>query len=239
MNLLNASSPVGYVLDVVILIGLFIFVFICAKRGFINVFFSFVSSIVALFGAIALAGVFVSITGGLFGIEASLAESFTETIAKIDGFNVNISGTITESTLKELLSTGKIPAIIATLVAKKYVGVEIPADATLASLVGETFAGLLCSLIAGVVLFILIKILLKLIKKIFNKITEKIGLLGKLNRILGMLVGFIEGILVISIGMSVLALIPSEAITNFFNSSLILKLLYNHNPIVVMLGWFL
>ncbi len=239
MNLLNAAGPGGYVLDVVILIGLFIFVFICAKRGFINVFFSFVSSIVALFGAIALAGVFVSITGGLFGLEGSLTESFTQTISKIDGFNVNISGNITENTLNELLSTGKIPAIIATLVAKKYVGVDIPAGTTLGMLVGETFAGLLCSLISGVVLFIILKILLKLIKKIFNKITEKIGLLGKLNRILGMLVGFIEGILIISIGMSVLALIPSEAITNFFNSSLILRLLYNHNPIVMMLGWFL
>ncbi len=239
MNLLSATNPTGYVLDVVILIGLFIFVFICAKRGFINIFFSFISSIVALFAAIALAGVVVSLTGGLFGLETSLAESFTETVSKIDGFNVNIAGSFAENDLSEMLSTNKIPAIIATLVAKKYVGVDLAPGTTLASLVGGTIAELLCSLIAGVVLFILVKLLIKLLKKVFNAITKKIGLLNKLNRILGMLVGFIEGILIISLVMSVLALIPSESITAFFNSSLILKLLYNHNPIVVMLGWFL
>ena len=79
MYLLNAASPIGYILDIIILIGLFIFVFICAKRGFVNIFFSFVSSIVALFAAIALSGVFVSMTGGLFGLEATLSESFAET----------------------------------------------------------------------------------------------------------------------------------------------------------------
>ena len=239
MNLLNTAGPTGYILDVVILLGLFIFVFICARRGFINILFSFVSSILALFLAVSLAGVFVSFTGGLFGIEGSLTETFTEMFSKIDGFDVNLSGVFVENDLSELLSTTKIPAIIATLVAKKYVGIDIAPGTTLGMLAGETVAGLLCSLISGVALFILFKILLKLIRKIFNKIIDKIKLLSKLNRILGMLVGFIEGVLIISIVVSVLALIPSEAITSFFNSSLILKLLYNRNPIVAMLGWFL
>ena len=239
MYLLNAARPIGYISDIIILIGLFIFVFICAKRGFVNIFFSFVSSIVALFAAIALSGVFVSMTGGLFGLEATLSESFAETASKIDGFNINITGVLAENDLSDLLSTSKIPAIIATLVAKKYVGVDLAPGTTLATLVGGTIAELLCSLISGVVLFIVIKILIRLLKKIFTAITKKIGLLNKLNRILGMLIGFIEGVLIISLIMSVLALIPSEAITSFFNSSLILKLLYNHNPIVMMLGWFL
>ena len=238
MNLFNllSAGPAGYILDIIILVGLFLFVFICAKRGFINVFFSFVSSVVALFAAISLAGVFASVTGGLFGLEASLAESFTETFSKIKGFDIALGGS---EGLEFLLSTEQIPAIIATLVAKKYVGTEIPVGATLGSLVGGTVAELLCSLISGVVLFILFKILIKILRKFFTKLTEKIGLLDKLNRILGMLVGLIEGIFIISILMSVLALIPSPALTAFFNSSLILKFLYNHNPIVMMLGWFL
>lgn len=234
-NLLSAG-PTGYILDIVILVGLFLFVFICAKRGFINVFFSFVSSIVALFAAVSLAGVFASLTGGLFGVEASLTETFTNTLSKITGFDIVLGG---KNDLDMLLSTEKMSAIIATLVAKKYVGVDIPEGTTLASLVGATFGELLTSLIAGVILFFLFKIIIFILRKFFTKLTEKIGLLDKLNRILGMAVGFIEGIFVISLVMSILALIPSPAITEFFNSSLILKLLYNHNPIVSMLGWFL
>ena len=233
---LLSAKPAGYILDLIIIAGLFLFIFICARRGFINVFFSFVSSVVALFAAVSLAGVFASITGGLFGMEASLTESFTNTFSKIAGFNVELGGT---ENLDSLLSTGQISAIIATLVAKKYVGESIPAGSTLGSLVGATFAELLTSLISGVILFILFKILIFILRKVFNKLTEKIGLLDKLNRILGMLVGFIEGIFIISLVMSILALIPSPAITSFFNNSLVLKFLYNHNPIVTMLGWFL
>ena len=233
---LLSAGPTGYILDILILVGLFLFVFSCAKRGFINVFFSFVSSVVALFAAVALAKVFASMTGGLFGIEASLAESFTTTFSQIKGFNVVLGG---HDELDILLSTDKISAIIATLVAKKYMGTAIPEGSTLASLVGATFAELLTSLIAGIILFILIKIVIFILRKFFTKLTEKIGLLDKLNRLLGMAVGFIEGIFVVSLIMSVLALIPSPAITEFFNHSLILNMLYNHNPIVSMLGWFL
>lgn len=234
-NLLSAN-PVGYILDIIILVGLFLFVFVCAKRGFINVFFSFVSSVVALFAAVSLAGVFASITGGLFGLETSLTESFTTTFSQIKGFDIVLSG---KSELDLLLSTDQISAIIATLVAKKYVGEAIPDGATLASLVGATFAELLTSLISGVVIFILIKIIIFILRKFFTKLTEKIGLLDKLNRLLGMAVGLVEGIFVISLVMSVLALIPSPAINEFFNSSIVLNYLYNHNPIVSMLGWFL
>lgn len=234
-NALCAAGPWGYISDVVIVLLFTVFVFICAKRGFINVVFSFASNILAFFGAIALAKVFVSITGGLFGLEASLTESFTNTFSKMNGFDIDVAG----QDVNALLSTGAIPALIATLVMKKYAGVTLEAGTTLGMMAGSTVAGLLCSLISGFVLFILLKILIKLLKKVFNLIAKKINIIGKLNRFLGSLVGLIEGIFIISIIVSVLALIPSAGIHNFFNNSLILRLLYNHNPIVWMLGWFI
>ena len=85
----------------------------------------------------------------------------------------------------------------------------------------------------------MLKIVFKLLSKIFTAIISKIKLLGKVNRLLGALVGIIEGIFFISLAISILALIPSEGMMNFFNGSIILRLLYNHNPIVWMLGWFL
>ena len=238
MNALYAlcmASPAAYIVDVVILVALVVFVMICAKRGFVKMIFQFASGLVALIAAIALAKVVVSVTGGLFGLLDSLTNSFTATFSKLNGFNVDISG----RNIEELLASKDVSAIIATLIAKKYVGVELAAGTTLGFLAGSTMAELLCTLLAGVVLFFVLKIVFKLLSKIFTAIISKIKLLGKVNRLLGALVGIIEGIFFISLAISILTLIPSEGIMNFFNGSIILRLLYNHNPIVWMLGWFL
>jgi uncharacterized membrane protein required for colicin V production len=228
------ANPVGYILDAVILLGLIIYVIICAKRGFVKMVFHFMSGIVALIAAISLAKVAVTATGGLFGLLDILTEKFEGMFANSEGFNIPLSE---GDDLKSLLQTKDLVAIIATLVVKKYSGDF--AGKTLAFLAGSTIAELLCTLIAGVALFFLLKIVCKLLSKILTAIFKKIKLLGTINSLLGFILGLLEGIFIISVLISVMTLIPSEALTNFFNSSLILRLLYNHNPIVWLLGLFL
>ena len=236
---MNASAlcavPIGYVCDGVILLGLFIFMMICRKRGFIKMFFRFASGLLALVAAVSLAKFAVSATGGLFGLQEYFTGSFTETFSKMSGFDVDISG----QDVGALLASGDLSAVIATLIAKKYVGVELAAGTTLGYLAGSTVAELLCTLLSGVALFFAIKIVCKLLGKIFTVLINRIKLLGKVNRTLGMIVGLLEGIFFISLAVSVLTLLPSTAILDFFNSSIILRLLYNHNPIVWLLGMFL
>ena len=238
MNALYAlcmASPAAYVVDIVIVVALIVFVAICAKRGFVNMIFHFASGLVVLIAAIALAQVVVNITGGLFGLQDSLTQKFTETFSKLSGFDVDVAG----QDVGQLLQAGDLPTVIASLVIKKHAGTILAPGTTLGMLAGSTVAELLCKLIAGVALFVVLKILFKFLRKVFNAITNKIKILGKLNRILGAVVGFIEGVFFISLAVSILALIPSAGIMNFFNSSIILRLLYNRNPIVWMLGWFL
>lgn len=235
LSALCAGGPVGYILDAVILVGLIIYVIICAKRGFIKMIFHFASGIVALIAAISLAKVMVSLTGGLFGLFDLLTEKFTESFSRSEGFNVDIAG----QDLKTLLASKDMVAIIATLIVKKWVDVPLEPGTTLGYLAGSTVAELLCTLIAGVALFFLLKIVFKLLSKVLTALFNKIKLLGKINTLLGIILGLLEGIFVISVVVSVLTLIPSAAITSFFDSSIILRLLYNHNPIVWMLGLFL
>jgi uncharacterized membrane protein required for colicin V production len=237
MNLsaLCAGGPVGYILDAVILIGLLIFVIICAKRGFVKMIFHFASGLVAFLVALALAKVMVSATGGLFGLMDSLTESFTETFSKMEGFNVDIAG----QDIQALVAEKDMVAIIATLVVKKWVGVPLEPGTTLGYLAGSTVAELLCTLIAAVALFFILKIVFKLLSKILTAIFKKIKLLGKLNSLLGLILGLAEGILVVSLIVSVLTLIPSTSVMNFFESSFVLRWLYNNNPIVWLLGLFL
>ncbi|MBO5736415.1 MAG: CvpA family protein [Clostridia bacterium] len=236
MNLsaLCAGGPVGYILDAIILVGLIVYMIICGKRGFVKMIFQFASGIVALILAISLAKVVVSATG-MFGLLGALTDKFAGVFAKSEGFNVELAG----QDLKALLETKDMVAIIATMIVKKYAGVEFTQGETLATLAGSTVAELLCTLIAGVVLFFVLKIVFKLLSKVLTAIFDKITLLGKVNSILGVVLGFLEGVFVISVIISVLTLIPSAAITNFFESSIILRLIYNRNPIVWMLGLFL
>ncbi len=229
------AVPAGYIVDGVILLGMLIFLLICRKRGFVKMLFHFASGILALIAAISLAKVVSSATGGLFGLQGRLEDKFVGVFSKMSGFDTDISG----QDVGALISEGSVSTIIATLIAKKYVGVELAAGTTLGYLAGSTVSELLCTLITGIVLFFVLKIFFKLMAKIFTLIIKKIKILDKVNKILGVIFGFIEAVVVISIVMSVLTLIPSTAMYNFFNSSLILRLLYNHNPIVWLLGLLL
>ena len=235
--LLNAlcAGAVGYILDAVLVLGLLIYVMICGKRGFVKMLFRFASGLIAFIAAIALAKVAVSLTGGLFGLMDVFTDKFTAAFSKTEGFNVNIAG----QDLQAVLATKDMVAIISTLILKKYAGVQLQGDVTLGYLAGSTVAELLCTLIAGVALFFILKIVFRLLSKILTAIFNKIKLLGKVNKFLGILLGLVEGILVISVVVSVLTLIPSAGINNFFESSFVLRWLYNHNPIVWMLGLFL
>ena len=236
MNL-NAlcAGAIGYILDGVIVLGLLIYMIICAKRGFVKMIFHFASGILAFVAAMALAKTVVSVTGGLFGLMEVLTDKFAGIFAQSEGFNVDIAG----QDIKALLASKDMVAIIATLVVKKAVNADLAPGTTLAYLAGSTVAELLCNLIAGIVLFFLLKIICKLLGKILTAIFNKIKLLGKINGFLGFVLGFLEGVFVISLVMSVLTLIPSAAITGFFESSLVLGWLYSHNPIVWLLGLFL
>ena len=231
---LCANGYIGYILDAVILVGLLIHILISGKRGFVKKIFHFASGIVALIAAVTLAKVTVSATNGLFGLMDVLTEKFEGMFANSEGFNIPLGE---GDDLKSLLQTKDLVAIIATLIVKKYSSDFV--GKTLAFLAGSTIAELLCTLIAGFALFFLLKVVCRLLSKVLTAIFNKIKLLAKINKWLGRLLGLLEGIFVISVIISVLTLIPSEGIATFFNSSIILRVLYNHNPIVWLLGLFL
>ncbi|MBR4942868.1 MAG: CvpA family protein [Clostridia bacterium] len=232
---LGASVAANYIVDGIVAVFFLVMVFACAKKGFITCMFGFVSTLVCIIVAMSLAKSTVSATGGLFGLQSALETKFIETFSGLTGFNVDISG----QNLEEALATQNLSSIIATLVVKNYSGQELAAGTTLGMLVGRTTAELTTNLIAGVAVFLVLKFVIALVKKLINAIVERIGLFDALNKLLGAIVGLIEAVLIVSLIMSVLTLVPSEGIIAFFDKSLILGWLYHHNPLVVMLGWFI
>jgi len=231
---LCAAGASGYVVDIIVVAIMLIFVFVCAKRGFINCFFGFISTIAALFLAVSLAKITVSATGGFFGVQQALENSFIPSFSSLKGFDIDVSG----QDLSVLLAEKDLPSILITLALKNNGG-EIPAGSTLGMIVGESIAWLATVLIAGIVLYILVKIFLRILRKLFNSISDNVGLIGFVNRLLGSIVGLIEVVLLVSLIISFITLIPSQGVIDFFQSSFILRMLYNHNPIVTIISWFL
>ena len=129
---LCASGAGGYIVDAVVALVMLIFVFVCAKRGFINCIFGFMSTLVCFILAISLAKVTADVTGGLFGLQEAIEAKMVTSFSTMAGFSTDVSGQNVES----ILTTQDLPSILATLVVKKFAKAEVPAGTTLAMLVG-------------------------------------------------------------------------------------------------------
>ena len=236
MNILYnlCANATWIVVDIAVAITMLMFVFSSANKGFINCLFGFVSTLLALFIAVTFAKGVMGLTGGFFGVREALETKWVETLSKKNGFNIDISG----QDLSALLATQDLPSILVTSILKNQTG-ALEAGTTLAMVVGGTAAQLSATLLTGIALYILTKLAIKLLRKIINKVAEKIKLLNAINKILGAVVGLIKIILIISLIVSILSIFPSSANMKLFTNSAILSYFYNHNPLFVMIGWFL
>lgn len=222
-----------YAADGVVLVVLICFAVISAKKGFVRCFFGFISTIVAIIVAFLFMKTLVSATGGLFGLEGAIQNGCTDAFGKINGFDIDVSTAGVEAALQDK----NLPQFLIDILLENVTVSDVPAGTTLAMVVGGTIGTLATNFVAWLVLFLLAKLLLKLIEHVFSSIVENIPLVGALNSLLGLAVGALQGLLIVSGVIAVLAFIPIEGITDFFNECAFVGWLYNHNPINTILGW--
>ena len=183
MNRLNAIQWSNYIVDGIVLLVMVGFAIYCGRRGFIDCFFSFVSTALSITLALALAKVVVDMTSGIFGLEGWLSGVFEKGFAKLAGF----SDPIGDEGLKAALKGQNIPAVIGQLAMDLYKG-EIPEGTTLATVLGNIASSLSCYLVTGLVLFAAIKLLLMLTKSLLEELIDRIEILDTLNVVLGVIV---------------------------------------------------
>ncbi len=233
---LNAILWQNYIVDIVLAIFLLAMIFICAKKGFINCFFGIISTTVALLVAVSLAKAVLEMTGGVFGLQGKMEGGFVKFFGKIEGFTSDVSEKGVEAALQE----GNVSVILARLVMKMVGNPDtIPVGTTLAMLVGEAMAQLAATLLVGILLFILAKLVMRLLRGVLTTIAERISLIGGINSLLGAIFGLLYGVLIVSAVLALLTVLPFESMTNYLLKSSIVSLLYNHNPIIVVMSWFL
>ena len=103
--------------------------------------------------------------------------------------------------------------------------------------VEEALGALAAKLLCWVAIFFICKLLLRFVRKLLTAIIDKIPLVGSLNHILGFVVGVLQGLLTLSGVLAVAALLPFAEITEFIDGTILVKALYYHNPIPVILSW--
>lgn len=230
---LCAAAWTNYLVDIVLAVVLFGYVLYCSKRGFIDCFFGFFSTIIALVAAIFLAKAIVNWTDGLFGLRGWFDKTFTNAFMKVEGFDTHVVGEGTEAALK----AKNVPSILAQLVLKMTKGSH--EGVVLAEALGDVTSSLATTLTCGVLVFILAKLVMRLLKGVLESVAEKIKLVGAANALLGALVGVLGFTLLVSTVLSVLAVIPVQAINNALAKSVLVGWIYKYNPIMWLIGLLL
>ena len=236
MTDLLASFQIAYVADIVCALIFLIFAAGGAKKGFVKCFFGLISTLVALILAITLASTVAGWLPSLFGSEGFFAGKFEGTFLKIKGFDADISaGGITAA-----LESVSLPGFLKDVIAKNISEVNnLAPGTTLAQVVAPVAAQFLGLLISGVVIFIVAKILLLVVEKILTKIVRSWSVASALNGLLGFAIGLLKAAFIICAILAILSLIPSEGIVSFFDKTLVLKYIYNKNPLTMLLGLFI
>ena len=226
----------AYALDIACALILIIWAFIGAKKGFVKCFFGLVSTLIALVLAITLASTVSGWLDSAFGMTGFFSVKFDNTFLKINVFDADISSVGIASALENV----NLPGFLKDLILKNLGEVNnLPAGTTLASQVAPVASQFVGLLISGLVIFIVARLLLLIVEKILSSIVRSWSVAAALNGILGFVVGALKALIVICAVLALLSLIPSDGLVSFFDKTIVLKYLFNENPLTKLLGLFI
>ncbi len=223
------------VADILVGIVVLIFALVAMKRGFIDCFFSLVSTLLAIILAFIFLKPFLSWTNGLFGLGGAIETGCTNFFSKIKGFDLDISN----DGIRALLEDKKLPSFLVQSVLDSVENSELATGTTVAMLLAQKVRGFAMSLLGFVVLFFLVKLLLLITRGLVNSLIERLPIVRSANHILGFAVGLLQGFLIVSAVIAVFAIIPWGSMNAFFNDCFFIGWLYNHNPIHLVFSWII
>ena len=197
--------------------------------------FGLISTVVAVSLAFMLAQPVLEWTGGLFGLDPLIKSGCVSALGNIEGFNTSIAA----ADLASALAAKGLPEFLVNAIVQSVGAQELPTGTTLAMVAGEALGAFASMLVSGLIVFVLAKLLLRIVRGVLTRIVRAIPLIGSLNSLLGFVVGALQGLLIVSGILAVLALMPNEGLMSFLSECTVAGWLYNNNPIHVIMGWIL
>jgi len=223
MNNLLVSS--GLIADGIVVAIFLIFIMVGVSKGFIKSILSFFGSLVALIVAFIFCKQFAGILDDKFDLLAKLSKVVENILDNNSKFAIELSA----GAIQESLEAANVPGFMVSLIMELPVVVNntYPEGTTVASLVSPVIANYLLILISFLALFIIFKIVL-LVLKLFADSIKKIKIIDIVDKLLGMVVGVVEGAIVVYIGLTVISFFPSVMSKPMegINNSTIAKYLY-------------
>lgn len=196
-------SP-GAITDIVLVALLLIFVIIGFCRGFVKQIFGLLSSIIAFLVAYFLCAPLANMLNSTFGWTDSLANSISGIFTGNEIFTMKLSA----QNIQTAITQAGLPQFVADI-AVNSLG-SVIADLSIAEYLSALMAKYI--MIAGcyAVLWIVARLLLTVVKHILLKIVS-LPVLNSINRILGLFVGLLEGVILVYVVIFIIGIIPNTS----------------------------
>lgn len=193
-------ATIGIVIDIAVIAVILIFSIIGLKKGLLksvlSLFSWFVCIMVAVFSAKYVAGWI----NGIYDFSSLIGKGISKNLINMNEF-FGQSINVFEAGGKDALINAipkDINGLLAQLIKVVFsnTNVDMTSTASIGTIVGSSLGHICMVVISGILIFILLKIVVALLSKLFDNI-ERTKVLGGLNKILGLILGFLKASIII------------------------------------------
>ena len=196
--------------DIVLVALLFLFAVYGLARGFASQLLGFLGGIICFVLAIMLAGQAQVFLQNTFGLTNTISKFYVENLPKV--FDNNMLNMTLEELQSYVGSNWGVPQFILKLLVDLLKG-GVPNT----TLVIDTLAPALAyytSVVAGFIfIYIVLRILLAIVVKFIGNIA-KVPVIGLFDRLLGMALGLVKGLITVLIVLSIINVLPFSFMTD-------------------------
>ena len=207
MNLL--ASATSAIMDMLIIVIVGLFCFLGYKNGFVKSLISTFGDFIALLLSVLLCSAVATFLENKFGFISSIASGISGVLVSIFGEDIMLT-TLNDVTNASLTDSNLTAWLIKIIIEVKGLP-DIPMDKTICDIVAPVFGYYVACTISVIGLFIIVRIALFIVSEIV-KDAHDIKLVGTTDKTLGLLFGFIKGVIICQIAILVIRVIP----LNFF-----------------------
>lgn len=230
LNLFALSN--GAIADLVALAIILICVIIGIARGFVKSLLKSARKIVSLILAFLLCSKIAVLLDNWFNIIEVLSPTMGTLVEKLFG------DAIVNTPFNEALTSENTLTLTLINLVKSFIGHADTGATTLKELLSPIFSYYLTVVISFVVSLFVFRLVFTLIIKLFSAVVEKIKILRATDKILGLALGLFNAYIVISAGLTILAMLPFgflESVSLAISESAILSFIDSLNLLSVIL----
>jgi len=215
------------ILDIVLICLIVLTAIIGFSKGFINTLLSFVGNLASLVASFFLAKPLAGLLNSWFGLSKTISGSLTSQISTFFTEFANANGaTVLENHCN---ATGILKSALSYFIKPETV---YESNTVLSSSLGELAGNFVTMAICMIIAFILIKLAVYFLAKIFDSLKKKSLAFSGLDRVLGLVLGVLKGLVFVAVVFIIASMIQTiPTVANFldtvFEGSSIGKPLYD------------